>query len=74
MQATFGMAGVILIESTLSFLGLGVPATVPSLGRMMDSGSSLLLVAPHIALFPGLAIMLIILIFNLAGDQLRENI
>ena len=74
VQATFGMAGVILIESTLSFLGLGVPATVPSLGRMMDSGSSLLLVAPHIALFPGLAIMLIILIFNLAGDQLRENI
>lgn len=73
VQAAFGMAGVILIESTLSFLGLGIPVTVPSWGRMLDSGSSLLLVAPHISIFPGLAIMFAVLTFNLLGDQLRDR-
>lgn len=73
VQAAFGMAGVILIESTLSFLGLGIPVEVPSWGRMLDSGSSLLLVAPHISIFPGLAIMLAVLTFNLLGDQLRDR-
>lgn len=73
VQAAFGMAGVILIESTLSFLGLGIPVSVPSWGRMLDSGSSLLLVAPHISIFPGLAIMLAVLTFNLLGDQLRDK-
>lgn len=73
VQAAFGLAGVILIESTLSFLGLGIPAQVPSWGRMLDSGSSLLLVAPHISIFPGLAIMLAVLTFNLLGDRLRDR-
>lgn len=73
VQGAFGMAGVILIESTLSFLGLGIPVTVPSWGRMLDSGSSLLLVAPHISIFPGLAIMFAVLTFNLLGDRLRDR-
>lgn len=74
VQAAFGMAGVILIESSLSFLGLGIPVEVPSWGRMLDSGSSLLLVAPHISIFPGLAIMVAVLTFNLLGDDLRDRL
>lgn len=73
VQASFGMAGVILAESTLSFLGLGLPENVPSLGKLMDNGVNLLLVAPHVALFPGLVIMLFVLFFNLTGDWLREK-
>jgi peptide/nickel transport system permease protein len=74
VQASFGMAGVILAESTLSFLGLGLPDHIPSLGKLMDSGVGLLLVAPHVALFPGLVIMLFVLFFNLMGDWLREKV
>lgn len=73
VQASFGMAGVILIESTLSFLGLGTPVTIPSWGRMLDTGSSVLLVAPHVSIFPGLAIMFSVLTFNLIGDRLRDK-
>lgn len=74
IQSTFGMAGVILTESTLSFLGLGIPITAPSWGRMLDSGSSLLLVAPHLSIFPGLAILFSVLTFNLLGDRLRDRL
>lgn len=73
VQASFGMAGVILAESTLSFLGLGIPTHLPSWGRMLDTGSSLLLVAPSLSIFPGLAIMLSVLTFNTLGDQLRDK-
>lgn len=72
VNATFGMAGVILAESTLSFLGLGLPADVPSWGRLLDQGVQYLLVAPHLSIFPGLAIALLILGFNLLGDGLRD--
>ncbi len=72
IQATFGMAGVILAESTLSFLGLGVPFDVPSWGRLLDQGVQYLLVAPHLSLYPGLAIALLILGFNFLGDGLRD--
>jgi len=71
VQASFGMAGVILAESTLSFLGLGLPPDVPSLGKLMDSGVNLLMVAPHVAIFPGFVIMGFVLMFNLVGDGLR---
>lgn len=74
VQMSFGMAGVMLAESTLSFLGLGLPDSVPSLGKLMDSGVNLLLVAPHVALFPGLVIMAFVLLFNLTGDRLRERL
>jgi len=73
VQASFGMAGVILVESSLSFLGLGLPADTPSLGKMLDSGVNLLLVAPHVSIFPGAVIMLFVLSFNLIGDRLREK-
>lgn len=74
VQASFGMAGVILAESSLSFLGLGLPADTPSLGKMLDSGVNLLLIAPHVSIFPGAAIMLFVLIFNLVGDALRDRL
>lgn len=73
IQATFGIAGVILAESTLSFLGLGLDSQTPSLGRLLDEGVPLLLAYPHLSIFPGLAIMLIILIFHLAGDELKRR-
>lgn len=74
VQASFGMAGVILAESALSFLGLGLPADVSSLGKMLDSGVNLLLVAPHVSIVPGAVIMFFVLAFNLIGDQLREHL
>lgn len=73
VQASFGMAGVVLAESSLSFLGLGLPADVPSLGKMLDSGVNLLIVAPHVSIFPGAVIMFFVLSFNLIGDYLRER-
>jgi peptide/nickel transport system permease protein len=72
VQATFGMAGVILAESTLSFLGLGVSADVPTWGRLIDQGVSYLLIAPHVALYPGIAVAVVILGFNFFGDGLRD--
>lgn len=74
VQASFGMAGVILAESTLSFLGLGLPASVTSLGKLLDSGVNLLLVAPHVSIFPGAVIMFFVLFFNLMGDRLRKTV
>jgi len=73
VEATFGMAGVILAESSLSFLGLG-PQDVPTWGRLLNEGSHFLLFAPHVATFPGLAIMLTVLGFNFLGDGLRERL
>jgi len=72
VNASFGMAGVIMIESSLSFLGLGVPVDVPSWGGMIDQGTQFLLVAPHLSIIPGIAIMLVVLGFNLLGDGLRD--
>jgi peptide/nickel transport system permease protein len=74
VQASFGMAGVIIAESTLSFLGLGVPPHVPSWGRLLDQGVQFLLVSPHLSIFPGVAIMLTIVVFHLIGDGLRDKL
>ncbi len=74
VQASFGMAGVIIAESTLSFLGLGVPPHVPSWGRLLDQGVQFLLVAPHLSIFPGLAIMVTIIVFHMVGDGLRDRL
>lgn len=71
VQATFGAAGVIIAESSLSFLGLG-PQNVPTWGGLLAQGAAYLLYAPHIALFPGLFIMLAVLSLNLVGDALRD--
>ena len=72
IQATVGMAGVILSEAGLSFLGLGLPPPSPSWGSMLRSGSQHLFDAPHLVLYPGVAIMLAVLSFNFVGDSLRD--
>lgn len=72
INGTLSLAGVIIAESTLSFLGIGVPQGMPSWGSMLDSGVAYLLVAPHLSIFPGLAIMLTVLAFNFFGDGMRD--
>jgi peptide/nickel transport system permease protein len=72
VQATIGMAGAILAESTLSFLGVGVLAPMASWGAMLNDARSHLFDAPHMVIFPALAIMLAVLAFNLLGDALRD--
>ncbi|MEO8070999.1 MAG: ABC transporter permease, partial [Acidobacteriota bacterium] len=73
VQATLGLAGAIIAEASLSFLGLGVQPPTPSWGTMLDGGRSHLFDAPHLTLFPGLAIALTVLALNLAGDALRDR-
>lgn len=72
VQATFGIAGMIVAEASLSFLGLGVQPPTPSWGAMLNEGRPFLLVAPHLTLYPGLAIMLTVLGLNFLGDGLRD--
>jgi peptide/nickel transport system permease protein len=72
VYATLFMANAILLEAALSFLGLGVQPPTPSWGLMVSTGRDLLLVAPHVATIPGLAIMVAVLGFNLLGDGLRD--
>jgi peptide/nickel transport system permease protein len=72
VYATLFMANAILVEAALSFLGLGVQPPTPSWGLMVATGRDFLLVAPHIATIPGLAIMVAVLGFNLLGDGLRD--
>jgi ABC-type dipeptide/oligopeptide/nickel transport system permease subunit len=74
VQATLGMASAIISEASLSFLGLGVQPPTPSWGTMLDAGRSHLLDAPHLTVFPGLAIALMVLGFNLAGEMLRDRL
>ncbi len=73
VQATLGMAGAIIAEASLSFLGLGVQPPTPSWGTMLDAGRSHLFDAPHLTVLPGLAIALLVLGFNFAGDALRDR-
>jgi peptide/nickel transport system permease protein len=68
VQATLGMAGVILSEAALSFLGLGVQPPTPSWGTMLAYGRSHILDAPHLTIFPGLAVALVVAGFNLLGS------
>ena len=72
VQATVGMAGAILAESTLSFLGVGVLAPMPSWGAMLNDARNHLFDAPHLVIFPALAVMAAVLAFNLLGDALRD--
>lgn len=72
VQATIAMAGAILAESTLSFLGVGVLAPMPSWGAMLNDARTHLFDAPHLVIFPGLAVMTAVLAFNLLGDALRD--
>lgn len=72
VQATIAMAGAILAESTLSFLGVGVLAPMPSWGAMLNDARGHLFDAPHLVIFPALAVMTAVLAFNLLGDALRD--
>jgi len=72
VQASLRMATALLLASSLSFLGLGVQPPMPEWGAMLANGRSYLSTSPHVVLFPGLAIMLVTLGFNLLGDGLRD--
>lgn len=72
VEATFGVAGAVISEAGLSFLGLGVQPPDASWGNMIKEGTRYLLVAPHLVLAPGIALMLVVLAVNLIGDQWRD--
>ena len=72
VQAAIGMAGAILAEATMSFLGLGVPPPTASWGAMLNDGRAHLFDAPHLVIFPALAVMLAVLSFNFIGDAMRD--
>jgi peptide/nickel transport system permease protein len=72
VQATLGMGGAILAEAALSFLGLGVQPPTPSWGTMLNYGRGHLLDAPHLTVFPGIAIAILVFGFNFLGDGLRD--
>jgi peptide/nickel transport system permease protein len=72
VQAAIGMAGAVLAEATLSFLGLGVPPPTASWGSMLNDARSHLFDSPHLVLFPVMAVMLAVLSFNFIGDALRD--
>lgn len=74
VQAAIGMAGVILAEATLSFLGLGIPAPTPSWGAMLNDARLHLFDSPHLVLFPAAAVAGAVLGFNFLGDALRDEL
>jgi len=74
VQASLGMAGAILAEAGMSFLGLGVPEPIPSWGKMIDDSREFWFTAPHLFIFPGAMIALAVLSFNFIGDGLREKL
>lgn len=72
VEATFAVAGAVIAEAGLSFLGLGVQPPAASWGSMIRDGARYLLVAPHMVLVPGVMLMLVVLAVNLLGDQMRD--
>ena len=72
VAATLGVGNAIITESTLSFLGIGFPPDVPTWGRMLFDGQNYIANAPHLVIFPGLAIFLTVLSVNYVGDGLRD--
>lgn len=72
VEATFGLAGAVVAEAALSFLGLGAQPPTPSWGAMLNEGRQYLLVAPHLTIFPGLTVSATVLAFNFLGDGLRD--
>jgi peptide/nickel transport system permease protein len=72
VMATLGMAHVILAAAALSFLGLGAQPPTPEWGSMLNGGRAFMRTAPHLTIFPGLAIMVTVLAFNFLGDGLRD--
>ena len=74
VEATFGIAGDVLAEAGLSFLGLGVQPPAASWGAMIRDGTRYMLVAPHMVIAPGLAMALVVLSVNMLGDRLRDHL
>ena len=72
VQASIGMAAAILLEASLSFLGLGIAPPTPSWGAMLNDGRSHLFDAPHMVVFPSMALVLTVLSFNFLGDAFRD--
>jgi len=73
VQTTLTLSGVILAESGLSFLGIGIPPEVPTLGSLLQSGRFFLIEAPHLSVFPGICLFLLILSCYLMGEGLRKR-
>ena len=74
VQSTLGIAKAILDAATLSFLGLGVQPPTPEWGTMLSQGRQFMRTAPHLTLFPGLAIVIVVISLNLFGDGLRDSL
>jgi peptide/nickel transport system permease protein len=74
VEATFGMAGMVIAEAGLSFLGLGIQPPDASWGSLIRDGASYMLMAPHMVLAPGVTIMLVVLSLNMLGDRLRDRL
>jgi len=74
VSATFGVAGAILTESALSFLGIGVQPPTPSWGNILTAGKENIATAWWLSLFPGLAILITVLAYNLLGEGIRDTI
>ena len=74
VEATFGLAGIIVAEAGLSFLGLGVQPPDASWGSVIRAGTRYMLVAPHLVVLPSLALMLVVLSVNMLGDSLRDRL
>ena len=74
VKATFTIGGAIIATSSLSFLGLGVEPHVPEWGNVLRVGSEYLETHPYLAIFPGIAIILLVLSFNFFGDGLRDSL
>lgn len=72
VHASFGLAGVVIAEAGLSFLGLGAPPSTPTWGLLINSGRRALTEAPHLSIFPGLALFIFVLSLNLVGSGLRD--
>ncbi len=74
VEATFAIAGIVIAEAGLSFLGLGIQPPTPSWGSMIREGTRYMLVSPHMVLVPGVALMLVVLAVNMMGDRLRDRL
>jgi len=74
IEATFGIGAAVVAEAGLSFLGLGVQPPTASWGNMIRDGVAYMLIAPHLVLAPGVALVLVVLAVNLAGDRLRDRL
>ncbi len=74
VQSTLGIAKAILSAATLSFLGLGIQPPTPEWGAMLSSGRQFMRIAPHLTIFPGLAIVLVVISLNMFGDGLRDSL